>query len=524
MAKDETKTEADEATPPDTVADETETAEADDATPAVADETETAEAAEDDAEPPMAVEVSVEDVGVCKKKVSISIAREEIDKKFDESFSELQRSAMVRGFRPGHAPRRLVERRYRDDVEPEVITSLVTEGFRQAMEKEDLQIIGEPDIDPTKIKLPDEGPLVFEVGLEVRPTITLPKYMGIDLDVDRPAVSDDDIDKATERICMLHGRYDKLGEEEAAKQDDVVLGDVTITVDGKAVVDRKDSQVPVTQVAIDNIVVECLPEVLKGVKPGETRHGEFTVAEDCQREELRGKGAEIAVAVKEISRHVPAELNEELFKKVAVKDLDELKSALRRQLEADADLKYRQAQEEALYQYLLDNTPLELPEELLKRQSESMLTRQLLELQYRGVAVEAIEKRLEELRTATDERASREMKLYFILDQIAQDENIDVTDQEVDTRVKFLASRQGRREDRLRDELRRRGQLDTLKTNIRDTKVTQLLLDKANIKGLTKPAESEGPVDELADEAPRRKPPEAAESQTGGQDDEIETT
>ncbi|MDP6380451.1 MAG: trigger factor, partial [Phycisphaerae bacterium] len=388
--------------------------------------------AEADAEPDIAVDVKVEDAGVCKKKLSITIPPEEIQKKFDESYSELQKSVAVRGFRVGHAPRRLIERRYRDDVEPEVKATLLGEGIRVAIEKEDLQIIGEPDIDAEKIEMPADGPLVFEVGIEVRPQIDLPEYDGIELDVTKAETADDDVEKALERLLAVHGSYESIGDKKAAKENDNVFGDVLMKVGDEVIVDKQDVQVPVAPVAIERIRVDKLLEILKGAKAGDAKTGTFTVTDDCPREELRGKEAELTVTVKEVRRLHPAELNEEFLAKVGAKDADELKAALRRNLEGEAEQSYRQARENALYDYLLEKTPLELPEELLKKQSETTLTRQVLDLQYRGVPKEIIQQRIEELKSASDQRASMLMKISFILDEIAKKENIEVTDEEVD--------------------------------------------------------------------------------------------
>ncbi|MEA3367911.1 MAG: trigger factor family protein, partial [Planctomycetota bacterium] len=162
------------------------------------------------------MDVNVEDIATCKKRLSIAIPREEIEAKFDERFGELEHEAFVPGFRPGHAPRRLVERRFKEAVTEEVRAKLVSEAFEKVLEEQNLDVVGEPDIDPDKIELPDEGPMTFSVDLEVRPEFDLPEdYSQIPVEeVERPQVTDETVEQALERLREQHGSLEPVGEDE----------------------------------------------------------------------------------------------------------------------------------------------------------------------------------------------------------------------------------------------------------------------------------------------------------------------
>src|SRR5689334_20981165 len=126
-------------------------------------------------EKPYEYPVRIEDAGPATKKVSVEIPPDRIKTKLEEQFKELRQQAAIPGFRPGHAPQKLVEKRFSADVREQVRRSLISESYEQAVEKNSLQVIGEPDFDnPDEIKLPEDGPLTYSFQVEVQPNIALP--------------------------------------------------------------------------------------------------------------------------------------------------------------------------------------------------------------------------------------------------------------------------------------------------------------------------------------------------------------
>jgi trigger factor len=157
---------------------------------------------------------------------------------------------------------------------------------------------------------------------------------------------------------------------------------------------------------------------------------------------------------------------------------------------------------------------MELPEDLAKRHADRLLGRTLVNLQYRGAPVAEIENRLDEIRSASAAQSARDLKLTFILDRIASKEKVEVTDAEVDARVRFIAAQYGRRADRVREDMQAKGTLESLRGQIQEDKVIRMLLDKAKVAG-----EPEKPAASAAD---AQKPQEASEPQA--QSDAPETT
>jgi len=461
------------------------------------------------------IDVTVEDAGVCKKKLVITVPRDRIDAKFDERFTELEREAQVPGFRPGHAPRRLIEKRFRRPITEEVRVALVTEAFEKAVEQEELDVIGEPDLDPEQIELPEEGEMSFSVELEVRPEFELPDYEGIPVDVERPEITDEQVEEGLERLRNSLGTFEPLAEDQKAKEEDALRVDLTVEVGDEKIVDAEETWLKAAPGSVAGIPIENLPDLLKGAKVGDSKEKTFTVSKEAERTDLRGKEAKVSITVKEIRRPKPAD-DETILNRTEQETLDDLKEDLRRRLRNQSESAYRERQEEAVRDWLLEKAPFELPEELAKRFADRILVRHLMDLRYRGVPADEVEKRMEEFRNAAGERAARDLKLTFILDRIAKEEKVEVTDAEVDARVRFIAAQYGRRDDRLREEMAQRGTLDSLRSQIREDKVMRLLLDKARIKGEEAEVESkadretadEDTDEKAADEAPADEKPE----------------
>ena len=465
------------------------------------------------------MEVNIETVAACKKKVSITIPREVIDAKFNERFKELEREAQIPGFRPGRAPRRLVEKRFRDAVTEEVRAKLVSEALEEAMKKEDLDVLGEPDVDPNAVEMPEGGPMTFSIEVEVRPEFELPEYAGIPIRVARPTVGDEDVARSLERLRESHGKLEPVEKGGKAKENDLVTGDLIIRAGDVTVVERRSAQLPVAAVAVEGIRLDGLPKMLKGAKAGETKTATITIGKEAKREDVRGKEAEVSLKIESLSR-VAMPDDEALLKELDYENLEALRAALKRQLESQAETVYQRAQEEAVQNWLVETIAFELPADLAQRQADQLLRRHLVNLQYRGVPAEEMEQRLEEIKSASTDQAGRDLKLHFILDKIARKEKIEVTDAEVDARVRFIAAQYGRREDRVREEMAGRGGLDSLRSQIFEDKVLRMLIDKAKIEAPPpeaepkKAAEAKAEKEKTKEKEAEAKPKKAAKAKS----------
>src|SRR3954470_10642527 len=216
--------------------------------------------------------IKVEDAGPATKRVSVEIPQDRIQTKLTEQFQELRQQAAIPGFRPGHAPQKLIEKRFSSDVKEQVRRSLISESYEQAVEKNNLQVIGEPTFDnPDLIQLPESGPLTYSFEVEVQPDINLPELKGIK--IKRPAinVTEEHIDQAMQNLREQQGTLVPV-EDRGVEAGDQLLADVHVKVDGKVVGHQHDATIVARpNTTIGGIELEEFDKQIAGLKAGEKR-------------------------------------------------------------------------------------------------------------------------------------------------------------------------------------------------------------------------------------------------------------
>jgi len=453
-----------------------------------------AEAAGDEQEGPTLPEneVLIEDAGTLRKKVTVKVPRERIDAKFDEMFGELSRSAQVPGFRIGHAPRRLIEKRFGREVGEDVRNSLVGEALGTALDRDDLTPIGEPDLDLEKIELPDEGELEFSFEVEVAPEFELPDYDGLEIERPSAAVTDEQVEETIGNLLGSRGRL--VPTEGPAEAGDVVVTDVTISGEG---IDRQvdNLELRVAPAQVEGIILEDLGTALTGAKPGETISLTAQVPEAHPEADWRGKEAKVAFRLHELKRFEAPELTEEFAAEVGFESVEELRRTVRRSIEARSAERQQRAMRTQVEKYFLEHTSFDLPEGVVQRHAGRLAARQYLDLLYRGVPREQVERRRQELEARAASQAQDELKLAFILEKVADAEEVTVEDDEINARIAEMARQYDRRPERVRQEMRDDGTIEQLARSLREEKAVEKVLANARIADAAPADEAEGEQD-----------------------------
>lgn len=457
------------------------------------------------------IEVSVEDLGALRKKLTITVPREVIDERKEKQYGDLSRDAVVPGFRKGRAPRRLLEKRFGLEVSETITSELLGSGYLAAIEKVDLKVLGDPLVyctpkKPDKegeppverlmpvreafanIVLPDEGPLQFSCEVEVQPQFDLPDLDNIPIERPKVVVDDADVDQQIERLRRMRGEYERVADG-VAQVDDLLTVGLKMTVEGKVVREWDAAQVAVRAQTIEGVALPTLGEILVGAKAGDVRTAGGPVPDDAERSELRGKTAEFVFTVKEISRLKLPELTDEMATSLGFENVTELRDFVRRDMESRVADVIRRGMRQQVYKYLLEKTNLELPERLSQRQANRVVVRRMVELYRQGVPEAEVAKHMDELKTTAKDEAARELKLGFIMEKIAEQLKPEVTEDEVNGQIAMIAQQQNRRFDRVRDELIRNDGIESLFLQVRDEKIVDALLEKAKITE-TEPAKA----------------------------------
>jgi trigger factor len=253
---------------------------------------------------------------------------------------------------------------------------------------------------------------------------------------------------------------------------------------------------------VAGIVVDDLGKQLKGKAADDVVTISMTGPASHENEKIKGSPITLKVAIKRIERIEPAPL-EELPAMMGVESVDDLKTRIRQNIEQRHEQNQRADMHKQVADYLVEKVELELPKGVTGRQTARVLQRLQMDLAYRGVPEEEIAQQIAEKREGSEEEAIRQLKLFFILDQAAKDLDVQVNENEINGRIASLAMQQGRRPEKLRQEMHKQGQIEQLYLQLREQKVMDTVLEKATIKEVK--AKADGDAKPAAKKSPAKK-------------------
>lgn len=439
--------------------------------------------------------VSVEDSGPSRKKLKIDVPAEAVEEKISGSLDMVQGEAELPGFRRGRAPRRLIEKKFGSTVLGEAKKQIVAMAYQQAVEQEDLKVIGQPTSETLEqVEVKRGEPVSFEVEVEVQPEFEMPNLDGIEVKRPPAEVTEEQVDGEIEKLCVNEG---DLEERESPEPGDYVTGRGIMTgpegeefynIDGAVV--RVPPPEDEGKGMILGVVVDDFADQFGLPKPGETATIRTTGPENHEREELRGKELTIAFEVSRVDRIIPAKV-EDILAKFGMEEESQLREAIRGRLNQRAMINQQSAMRSQVAKHLLDSTEMELPQRLTANQAARTMQRQRMELLYRGVDEQEVEHRMAELRAYSAERAQRELKLFFILNRAAEELGVGVDESEINGRIAQMAMERGQRPEELRRELINQNQVGAVAQQIREHKTMDAILANANIEEARSPEEAE---------------------------------
>jgi trigger factor len=427
-------------------------------------------------------QIKIEDAGPATKKVSIEVPEAVIASKLEEQFKTLRREAALPGFRPGHAPRKLIEKRFHSDVRDQVKRTLISESYQQAISKNSLNVIGEPHFDDAeKIELPETGSLNYSFEVEVQPDINLPPLTGLSVKKPKVEVKDEHVDQAMLNLRQQQGILVPV-EDRGVEAGDYLVADVHQKVDGAVVSHQHDAQVIAKPGRFAGIQIDDLDVRLQGQKPGEKREFTVTAPETHADEKIRGKQVTVEVELKDIKKLELAEIDQPFLDGLGFANEGELREALKEQMLQRVEYDVQQSMRDQINNYLLQNVYIDLPSKLSDRQADRVLQRRRIELLMRGLPEDQADARIDAIRPGIKDEAVRDLKLFFILQKIAADFAVDVDEAELNGRIALLAAQSGKRPEKLKQEMTSDGSLLSMYVQMREQKAVDKILETAKVE------------------------------------------
>src|SRR5438046_5849830 len=242
------------------------------------------------------MKVAVEELEACKRRLAVEAPADVVQKEWERAYGRVQKQARLPGFRKGHVPRSLVKLHFADDVRREVAEHLIPDVYRQALTEARLDPVNEPDLQ--EVKLEEGAPLSFVAVVEVKPSIELGEYKGVEVQHAAKPVTDEEIAAALERMREEQAQFRVV--DRPAGPGDLLVVDYTLAIEGR----DPSSQTGYQFVVGDKTVLPEIDAAIVGMRAGETRSVPFRFADDHRREELRGRGGAAQVQPVEVKEKV----------------------------------------------------------------------------------------------------------------------------------------------------------------------------------------------------------------------------
>jgi trigger factor len=336
--------------------------------------------------------VEIKDVGPCKKHVKVTVDREAIATRYDEKVSELvlADTSHMDGFRPGKAPRKMIEKKYKKDIYADMKTEVLMASLEQLAEEQQISPLSPPELDPKAIAIPEEGPFIYEFDIEVRPEFDIPPYKGLKIKRPTHAHTAADVKKEMKAFLEPYGQIipkpGQDGAEPTVALDDLITTDLVIRFEGKELNTVKESRIKVEKtLALADGVANDFGKIMAGAKVGDARTVHIALSQDIGNPALKGKTVEAIVKVLDIKVVQSPELTAGLMGYFGVRTEEQFEELMRVRLERKLEYAQRQSARTQILGLLAGDAKWDLPQDLLQRQARKTLQRRVMEMKNAGM-------------------------------------------------------------------------------------------------------------------------------------------
>jgi trigger factor len=411
-----------------------------------------------------------------KVKLSVEVDEDEFDKAITDAYRKISREVRIPGFRPGRAPRKVLEQRLGRQVGREqALQDALPEYYTRAVTDNDVDAIDAPDIDITSGQ--EEGPVAFDAVVEIRPTVQVPGYGGLRVEIPRPDVSDEEVDAQIDRMREVQATFADV--DRSAHADDAVVIDITGTLDGEAQDGLTADDYSYT--VGSNAITAEVDEQIRGAKAGDILEFDATHPDPDEERQLRFR-----VLVKQVRERVLPDADDEWASENSEFDtIEGLRESIRDRASLVRRAQAQGALRESTGQALAKLVDDEVPEALVAHEMNHRAQDLALRLQAQGLTAEqwlAITgKSSEEMTAELREAAETAARVDLALRAVADAEGIEVTDDDLDEELTGVAERVGEPVARVRAEFERGGNLSAVRSDVRKRKALDWLLERVEI-------------------------------------------
>ncbi len=422
-----------------------------------------------------------------KREIEVEIPVADVNRQTESLIQKYQKVACIPGFRRGHVPASIIRQRFSEEIKTDMVEALVPRFFLREAERLSLHPVSQPRV--TDLHLHDGEPLRFKAAFEVLPEIKLSGYKELRADKPEIAVSEAEVEQSLSDLRERSASFNPVDGRALADGDFA-----QVSLDGtpkpgeatSAATNSADTQADEGQpVHMDEVLVEVagkdtMPEFtehLRGANAGDERTFDVNYPEDTQDKRLAGKKFSYTVKVQSIKSKSLPELNDEFAKQLGeFQTVDELRKAIREQMEAERKHHAQHDAKEKLVRELIAQNDFEVPDSMIEQQIDIRIERGLRALAAQGLTADQMKKMdLNRLRGGQRDQAIHDVKAALLLERVAEEENLQVSDEELNQELESLARQSKQTSEAVRARLTPDGGLDRIKTRIRTEKTLDFL-------------------------------------------------
>jgi trigger factor len=429
--------------------------------------------------------ITVEELAPCRKRLRIEVPANRVSEEFDKVADEYTKYVRIPGFRQGKAPRTVVLKKYQKDIEQELQRALVPKAYREACEKRNIHAVTSPNIEDLNYQ---HGlSMSFSTVVETAPEFTLPNYKGLKLKGASTAATPEEIAEATEKLLSQHAKFtDVTGR--ALQDNDIAVVKFSGSIGDKPITeiapeaDQLGAAETQWLLIKEGSFIPGFSEQLKGLQIGETRTVNVTFPAEIYIEALKGQSAVYQVELKGIKTRELPEITEELAQQLLQVPAAEFAQKIQDTITEQKSRRQKSELKRQIASQLEGAAQFELPTTLVEAETQDVIQEIVSENQSRGIPVNVLEEKKQEIFDNASRSAKEIVKLNFLLRKIAEAEKIAVTQNELGQYLSYLSMQSQRPIEKLVKQLRDSGGFRQIEQQLLSQKVMDFLLEQANVE------------------------------------------
>jgi len=428
------------------------------------------------------MKVQVETVSSIEKRLSVEVESAVVERELKQAYTALASQVKVPGFRPGKVPRRILEQKYRSEVEADVVRRVQLQAFVDAVKEHNVVAVGEPHMSGGK--LVEKEPYAFTIRVEVKPEITAKDYKGLAVKKFTGVVTDEQVAEQLERMRASRTELVKVEGRDVAQRGDLAAIDFDALHDGQPFPGSAAKGVTV-EITDGSLIEGNLPQ-LEGATIGVMKEFDYTFPADYRTEVVAGKTVRFHATINELKAKKVPELNDAFAETMGAANLAELKDKLRKDMERAAKNRADADQREEIFARLIEKNTFEVPSSLVEHGVRMMLEAALGSMARSGVDPRMLNLDWPKLQEELRPRADREVRGQLILESVARQESLSVADEDVEKKLEALAEETGLPLSTVRKQYKTQDNLAKLKDRILEDKALEVVKASATFEEPTK--------------------------------------